>query len=62
MTRNQIHDIDNFSITSIGKSIELQLISSKNSPDKRRRQIGNNLNRLRTDRNKVDYDDHISNL
>ena len=62
MTRNQIHDIDNFSITSIGKSIELQLISSRNSPDKRRRQIGNNLNRLRTDRNKVDYDDHISNL
>jgi uncharacterized protein (UPF0332 family) len=34
----------------------------KNSPDKARKEVGENLNRMRKDRNKADYDDRITRL
>ena len=64
--RNHLRDIDGDQILSVGPPkvnvhtyVRNQL---KNSPDKSRKKVGNDLNRLRLRRNKADYNDIVSGL
>ena len=61
--RNYLRDVDgDTSIPKTGKAHRYVISKFKNSMDRRRRQIGVNLDRLRTDRRKVDYDDFVTGL
>lgn len=60
--RNYLRDIEGHSIPSTGDAHVFVRDEFKGSADRLRRKIGNNLNRLRIDRNKVDYDDSVTGL
>ena len=64
--RNHLRDIDGNRILSVDPpkvNVYTYVRNQfKNSSDKSRKKIGNDLNRLRLRRNKVDYDDGVSGL
>ena len=60
--RNYLRDIEGRSIPSTGDAHVFVRDEFRYSADRLRRKIGNNLNRLRIDRNKVDYDDSVTGL
>lgn len=62
-TRNYLRyiEMDN-SIPQGGKVHQYVINKFINSKDNQRREIGINLDRLRVDRNRVDYDDSVKNL
>jgi uncharacterized protein (UPF0332 family) len=60
--RNYLRDIEGRSIPSTGDAHVFVRDEFRHSADRLRRKIGNNLNRLRIDRNKVDYDDSVTGL
>lgn len=61
--RNYLRDVDrDTAIPKTGKAHGYVADKFKSSMDKRRRQIGINLDRLRADRRKVDYDDFVTGL
>ena len=60
--RNYLRDIEGRSIPSTGDAHVFVRDEFRHSADRLRRKIGNNLNRLRLDRNKVDYDDPVTGL
>jgi len=57
--RNYLRDKENHRIPSGGKAHQYVQNEFKRSMNKLRRQIGQTLERLRSDRNKADYDDKI---
>jgi uncharacterized protein (UPF0332 family) len=60
--RNYLRDIEGRSIPSTGDAHVFVRDEFRYSADRLCRKIGNNLNRLRMDRNKVDYDDSVTGL
>ena len=60
--RNYLRDIEGVSIPQSGKSHKIVIDNFKKSTDKTRKKIGINLDRLRIDRNKADYDDIVEGL
>lgn len=60
--RNYLRDVENKPIpsTSIAHGIVIEAL--KAHPNKDLRQVGVDLDRLRTDRKKADYDDNFSNI
>lgn len=60
--RNHLRDREKHSIPRGGQAHPYVRNQFKKSPDKVRREVGENLNRLRIDRNKADYDDTIAGL
>jgi len=60
--RNYLRDIEGRSIPSTGDAHVFVRDEFRYSADRLRRKIGKNLNRLRIDRNKVDYDDSVTGL
>jgi len=60
--RNYLRDIEGRSIPSTGDAHVFVRDEFRYSADRLHRKIGNNLNRLRIDRNKVDYDDSVTGL
>lgn len=60
--RNHLRDKDGRRIPSGGQVHQYVRDEFKKSTDKLRKQIGHNLDRLRSDRNKADYDDSAARL
>ncbi len=60
--RNYLRDIEGRSIPLTGIAHVIVRDEFKLSTDKQRRKIGQNLDRLRIDRNKVDYGDSVTGL
>ncbi len=60
--RNYLHDIEGHLIPSTGEAHKYVRDVFKRSPDRSRRKIGNNLDRLRIDRNKADYWNSVTGL
>ncbi len=60
--RNRLRDKENHRIPPGGKAHQYVCNEFKRSMNKLRRQIGQTLERLRSDRNKADYDDKITML
>jgi len=60
--RNHLRDKERLAIPSGGKAHLYVRDQFKNSLDSSRKRIGHNLDRLRIDRNKVDYDDSVTGL
>lgn len=61
--RNYLRDVERDSSIPRGGEVHRYVINKfKNSRDTKHRQIGMHLDRLRIDRNRVDYDDSVSGL
>nr|CBH37085.1 conserved hypothetical protein [uncultured archaeon] len=60
--RNYLRDIEGQSIPPTGIAHVIVRDVFKHNADRQRRKIGQNLDRLRIDRNKVDYDDSVTGL
>lgn len=60
--RNHLRDIEGQPIPKGGKAHAYVRDQFKDSTDRSRKKIGNNLDRLRLRRNKADYDDFVSGL
>lgn len=60
--RNHLRDKEKHLLPPGGQAHRYVQDQFKQSPDKLRNRIGHNLNRLRIDRNKADYDDHVVGL
>jgi len=60
--RNHLRDEEGHSYPAGGQVHTYVCNQFRNSPDPTRKQIGHDLNRLRIDRNKVDYDDLVPGL
>ena len=60
--RNHLRDREKHSIPRGGQAHPYVRDQFKQSPDKVRKKVGENLNRLRIQRNKADYDDILARL
>lgn len=60
--RNHLRDTSGYLMPLLGETHKLVINSFRNSTEPELRLVGNNLERLRIDRNKVDYDDSVSGL
>ncbi|HXF05948.1 MAG TPA: HEPN domain-containing protein [Blastocatellia bacterium] len=60
--RNCLRDKQGLSIPRTGQAHRIVWRQFKNSPDKSRKRIGENLRRLLNDRRQTDYEDVVSNL
>jgi len=60
--RNHLRDKEGCLIPCTGDAHRIVRDTFKDSPDSRRKKIGVNLNRLREDRRKADYDDSMKSL
>lgn len=60
--RNYLRDIEGYSIPSTPEAHTRVRNVFMEGPDRLRKGIGNNLDRLRLDRNKVDYEDFVTGL
>lgn len=60
--RNHLRDREGCSIPDTGEAHAKVRDIFRDSPDKQRTRIGTELNRLREDRRKADYDDSVNNL
>lgn len=60
--RNHLRDIERQTIPKGGKVHAYVRNQFKDSTDRPRKKIGNDLDRLRLRRNKADYDDYVSGL
>lgn len=61
-SRNHIRDIDGKSVPKSADAHRFVKIQFKSSKDTVRQSIGNNLDRLRIERNKADYDDVVPSM
>lgn len=61
-SRNHLRNKEGHSIPTTGDAHRIVSDIFQNSPDRPRKKIGINLNRLRENRRKADYDDFIRNL
>jgi len=57
--RNHLRDREGHRIPATGRAHQYVRDKFKKSPDKTRKRIGSDLDRLRSDRNRVDYDDVV---
>ena len=62
LARNRLRDMDRIPIPTTGNVHQFVANQYKNNPDQRRVQIGIDLDRLRRDRNRCDYDDIVNQL
>jgi uncharacterized protein (UPF0332 family) len=60
--RNHLRDKERHSIPDGGQAHPYVREQFRRSPDKARKKLGENLNRLRIDRNKADYHDTVAGL
>jgi uncharacterized protein (UPF0332 family) len=60
--RNHLRDQEGHPLPGDGQVHAYVRDQFRDSPDSRREQIGENLNRLRIDRNKADYEDSVPRL
>ena len=60
--RNHLRDKEHHRIPSGGEAHQYVQNQFKDSPDKARRDVGANLNRLRIRRTKADYEDRVTKL
>jgi len=60
--RNHLRDKEGLSIPLTGQAHTIIWRRFKNSSDQLRKEIGENLRRLRNDRRQADYDDDVRNL
>lgn len=61
-SRNHLRDVDGKTIPTSGDSHRIVKADLKNSSDATRQSIGKNLDRLRIERNKADYDDVLASV
>lgn len=61
-SRNHLRDKEGHQIPSGGRAHQYVRDEFKRSGDRLRKQIGYDLERLRSDRNRADYDDSVTNL
>ncbi len=60
--RNYLRDVDKLLVPSGGRAHQYVREQFKKNTDRFRKRIGYNLDRLRSDRNKADYDDDVTTL
>ena len=60
--RNHLRDVEGHSIPPTGEAHRYVIDTFRDSIDRRRRQVGINLDRLRINRNHVDYNDYVNGL